>query len=162
MGDREFKVTVNDLKGAVIVADKVSKDTRSRIMKSIKSRSKLEDKVTKALWKRGIRFRKNDKTLYGKPDISIKKYKRVVFIDSCFWHGCEVHGHTPKSNLDYWINKLARNAKRDKEITKFYLEKGWNIKRMWEHEFKKDNFDSAIDEIANFIQIHKSIKGGNE
>ncbi|WP_412728501.1 hypothetical protein [Geobacillus stearothermophilus] len=71
-------------------------------MKAIKSRSQLEDTVSKALWREGYRFRKNDKTLLGKPDISIKKYKVAIFIDSCFWHGCPLHGNMPESNREYW------------------------------------------------------------
>lgn len=90
------------------------------------------------MWKRGFRFRKNDKTLFGNPDIAIKKYKLVIFIDFCFWHGCDVHGHIPKSNVDYWTKKIDRNIKRDKEVNAGYIEKGWNIKRMWEHKLKKE------------------------
>ena len=62
-------------------------------MQAIKSQSKLEDKITTALWRKGIRFRKNVKSLFGKPDIAIKKYKIAIFIDSCFWHVCELHGN---------------------------------------------------------------------
>ncbi|ESU32668.1 hypothetical protein G3A_10010 [Bacillus sp. 17376] len=140
------------------MVDTVSEETRSRMMKSIKSRSKLEDNVTKALWNKGVRYKKNDKTLFGKPDISIKKYKIVIFIDSCFWHGCEVHGHFPKSNLEYWIKKLERNGGRDKEATKYYKAKEWNIKRIWEHELKKDKFAKMINELVDFIQEIKKAK----
>lgn len=123
-------------------------------MQAIKSRSKLEDKVTIALWRRGIRFRKNVKTLFGNPDIAIKKYKVVIFIDSCFWHVCDLHGNTPKSNQDYWSKKLDRNKERDLEVNRYYSENGWFILRVWEHEFKHD-FDSAIEKIAMFIQDAK-------
>jgi len=125
-------------------------------MKAIKSQSALENKVSKALWKMGIRFRKNVK-LFGKPDISIKKYKIVIFIDSCFWHCCPIHGNMPKSNQDYWEKKLERNKKRDNEVNKYYEENGWNILRVWEHEFK-ENFHKAISKIANFIRKIKDIK----
>lgn len=132
----------------------MSKEQRRKNMQAIRSQSRLENQVSRELWRRGVRFRKNDKTLFGNPDISIKKYKIVIFIDSCFWHGCEDHGNRPKSNQDYWDKKLARNRARDIEVTDYYKENNWHIKRMWEHEIKMD-FEKAVDELAVFIQRSK-------
>lgn len=132
--------------------DKFSSETRSKIMKSIKAESKLENRVSKAIWNEGIRFRKNDKTLFGKPDLSIKKYKLVIFIDSCFWHNCDIHGHIPKSNQEYWIKKISRNIERDKQVTSFYCEKNWNILRIWEHQLRKKNFEKTIIETVEYIE----------
>lgn len=131
--------------------DNLTKEQRRKNMQAIKSKSKLEDLVTKELWKRGIRFRKNVKELFGKPDIAIKKYKVVVFIDSCFWHVCPIHGNVPKSNEAYWGKKLERNQKRDIEVTKYYIENGWRILRIWEHEIKED-INSVLDKIVDTIQ----------
>ncbi|OIR59889.1 very short patch repair endonuclease [Bacillus sp. FMQ74] len=136
------------------MADKHTKEQRRKNMQAIKSQSKLEDIATAELWRRGMRFRRNVKSLFGKPDIAIKKYKIVVFIDSCFWHGCDIHGNMPKSNKEYWEAKLKRNKVRDSEVTSYYKEKGWNILRIWEHEFKKD-FNMAIDKIEKFIKETK-------
>jgi DNA mismatch endonuclease, patch repair protein len=122
-------------------------------MKAIKSQSSLENKVSEALWKKGFRFRKNAK-MFGKPDISIKKYKVVIFIDSCFWHCCPLHGNMPKTNQEYWTKKLQRNISRDKEVNKYYINNGWNLLRVWEHEFKRD-YEATVNYIANFI--HESI-----
>lgn len=134
------------------MADKVPEEIRSKNMRAIRStHTKLEDMVTKELWKRGFRFTKNNASLKGKPDISIKKYKIVIFIDSCFWHLCELHGHIPKSNVDYWYQKLNRNKQRDIDITSYYKNNGWNILRIWEHEIKED-FSKSIEKIASFIQ----------
>jgi DNA mismatch endonuclease (patch repair protein) len=119
-------------------------------MRAIKSRSRLEDKVSKALWRAGYRFRKNDKSLMGKPDISIKKYKVAIFIDSCFWHGCPLHGNMPRSNKDYWKKKLSRNKERDREVNNYYETNGWNYLRVWEHDLKQ-SFDHAIEKIKQFI-----------
>ena len=135
------------------MADNLTKEQREKNMKAIKSQSALENKVSKALWRLGIRFRKNVK-LYGKPDIAIKKYRIVIFIDSCFWHCCPIHGNMPKSNKDYWEKKLQRNKIRDIEVNAFYKENGWNILRVWEHEFKED-FNATINKIVNFIQEKK-------
>ncbi|WP_372814288.1 very short patch repair endonuclease [Paenibacillus sp.] len=134
------------------MADKVSKEVRSKNMKSIRSISELEGLVSKELWRRGLRFRKNSKKLFGKPDISIKKYRVVIFIDSCFWHFCDLHGRYPKSNIEYWEKKLNRNKQRDIEVTEYYKNKGWNVLRIWEHQVKND-FDKTIDEILEFIDF---------
>ncbi len=134
--------------------DKVNNNTRSKIMKSIKSTSKLEDLVCKALWRRGIRFRRNVKDLFGKPDIAIKKYQLVIFIDSCFWHFCPKHGHMPLSNTLYWTNKLHRNIRRDFIVNSYYEDKKWNVLRIWEHQVRKE-FDNTIDLIIHFIETCK-------
>ncbi|WP_339192788.1 very short patch repair endonuclease [Paenibacillus sp. FSL W8-1287] len=133
------------------MVDKLSPSDRSKNMSKIKgSHTKLEDMVTKELWARGFRFRKNVRKLEGKPDIAIKKYKIVIFIDSCFWHFCDIHGHIPKSKIDFWTTKLERNKQRDVEVTSHYLSKNWNILRVWEHELKND-FENTILKISDFI-----------
>ncbi|MDD1515788.1 very short patch repair endonuclease [Priestia megaterium] len=137
------------------MADTVSKEQRRKNMQAIRSQSKLENQVSRELWKRGIRFRKNDKSLFGKPDISIKKYKIVIFIDSCFWHACKLHGNRPKSNREYWDKKLARNKERDNEVKEYYKQNGWNLKRVWEHEIK-ENLDQTVDCIVFFIEQAKT------
>lgn len=130
-------------------------EQRSRNMRAIKSQSALENMVSKALWKNGIRFRKNNKDLFGKPDISIKKYKIVIFIDSCFWHVCPIHGNWPKTNKEFWEEKLKKNVIRDIEVTKFYRKNGWHIIRVWEHDLKED-FNKKINELITFITEVKS------
>lgn len=142
--------TKKQLTGVILMADKVSPEERSRIMGKIRAQSKLENRLSKELWKRGIRFRKNTRKLFGTPDISIKKYKIVVFVDSCFWHMCPIHGNRPKSNQEFWDKKLLRNQERDREVTEYYLEKGWHIKRIWEHEIKKD-INQVTDDLVDFI-----------
>jgi DNA mismatch endonuclease, patch repair protein len=134
-----------------VMTDNLTKEQRRKNMQAIKSQSKLENKVTRELWKQGIRFRKNVKSLPGKPDIAIKKYKLVIFIDSCFWHVCPLHGNMPKSNQEYWIRKLNRNQARDKEVNQYYKENGWKILRVWEHELKKD-LQLTIDKMKAFIR----------
>lgn len=135
--------------------DTVSKEQRRKNMQAIRSQSQLENLVTKELWKRGVRFRKNVKSLFGKPDIAIQKYKIAIFIDSCFWHACPIHGNRPKSNQEYWDAKLARNKKRDSDVNQYYVERGWSVKRIWEHEIKED-LEKAIDDIIRFITNAKS------
>ncbi|MGN7232833.1 very short patch repair endonuclease [Priestia megaterium] len=139
------------------MTDNMSKEQRRKNMQAIRSQSKLENRVSRELWNRGIRFRKNDKSLFGKPDISIKKYKVVIFIDSCFWHACELHGNRPKSNQEYWDKKLSRNKQRDAEIIEFYNQKGWYLKRVWEHEIK-ENLKLTVDNLVLFIEQAKRLQ----
>jgi DNA mismatch endonuclease, patch repair protein len=136
------------------LSDTVSKATRSRMMSNIKSVSQLEKVINKELWKKGVRVRRNVKDLFGKPDWAIKKYKIVIFLDSCFWHVCPLHGNMPKNNREFWEKKLLRNVERDKEVTEYYKNKGWKILRLWEHEFKED-FDQSIDRMLDFINANK-------
>ncbi|WP_144475684.1 very short patch repair endonuclease [Cytobacillus oceanisediminis] len=132
-------------------------EQRSKIMSSIKAISKLESIVTQELWRKGFRFRRNVRGMVGTPDIAIKKYKVVIFIDSCFWHFCPIHGKMPKSNVDFWKKKLERNQERDKEHTQYYLQRGWHILRIWEHEIRND-FDITIEKISSFIRDAKAIE----
>lgn len=132
------------------MTDRITREQRSQVMKSIKAQSILENEVSKALWHKGVRFRKNVRSLFGNPDISIKKYKIVIFIDSCFWHACPIHGNIPKSNTDFWSDKLKRNKERDLEVNAYYKDKGWSVIRIWEHELK-DDFDGVIERIYQII-----------
>jgi len=138
------------------MADMMTPEQRRKNMQAIRSISKLESIVSKELWNKGYRFRRNTKDLFGKPDISIKKYKIVIFIDSCFWHQCPIHGNMPKTNVEYWKPKLERNVERDKEVDEYYKLKGWTIKRIWEHDVK-NNFEKTIDQICALIDKNKKV-----
>lgn len=134
------------------MVDRLSKEQRSKLMQAVKGKNTLlESKVTKELWHKGIRFRKNVKSLPGKPDIAIKKYKIAIFIDSCFWHGCPSHCKIPKSNVEYWTSKIQRNIQRDLEISEYYKTIGWTVFRIWEHELK-DDFEGVINKIVFAIR----------
>ena len=138
------------------MADNLTKEQRHKNMTNIRStNTRIEKDVTKALWNLGYRFRKNVKTLPGKPDIAIQKYKIVIFLDSCFWHKCPEHFKKPKSNLEYWEPKIKRNIERDAEINQYYKDNNWHILRIWEHEIKKNNFQNTIEKIKNFIENYK-------
>ncbi|WP_191556983.1 very short patch repair endonuclease [Metabacillus idriensis] len=139
------------------MVNKISEEKRKKIMGSIKGKNtKLESMVSKELWHRGIRFRKNVKSLYGTPDIAIKKYKIVIFIDSCFWHACELHGTLPQKNQMFWIKKFNRNKERDFEVNNYYIQKQWHLLRIWEHDLKRD-FVGSINKIVNLIKFSKMI-----
>ena len=121
--------------------DIFSKKKRSEIMSRVKNKeSKIEKKIGKILWAQGFRYRKNVSSLMGKPDFANKKEKTVIFVDSCFWHGCERHKNLPKSNKDFWVKKILRNKERDTEVSKYYRNLKWKIIRIWEHDLNQNNF----------------------
>lgn len=121
------------------MVDIFSKTKRSDIMSKVKNKdSKIEIALRKALWKEGYRYRKNSTKYFGKPDIILPKYKTVIFVDSCFWHGCKKHGSMPATRTEFWEKKIARNKERDKEVNQHYKKEGWQLIRVWEHELKKD------------------------
>jgi len=129
------------------MVDTVSKKKRSETMRAIRSKdSKIEVEFRKAIWRAGFRYKKNPIKYFGKPDLVLKKYKTVIFIDSCFWHGCKRHCRLPSSNKKYWIEKVERNKKRDKEVNYYYRKTGWRIIRVWEHGLLK-NLDKVITKI---------------
>ena len=121
-------------------------------MSKIKNKdTKIEIAFRKALWQKGFRYRKNPKGYFGKPDLVLKKYRTVIFVDSCFWHGCAKHCRIPATNKKYWINKIRGNKKRDSEVTRYYKKKGWKIFRIWEHELIK-NPERSTESIVNFLR----------
>ena len=133
--------------------DKLTKEQRRKNMRAIKSKgSKIEQILGKVLWKKGFRYRKNDKTVFGKPDFTFKKLKIAIFCDSEFWHGkdWEIKKHEHKSNIDFWQKKIERNIKRDKEVNQKLLIEGWQVLRFWGKEIEK-NTDFCVNKIENAI-----------
>ena len=138
------------------MTDTVSKKKRSEIMSKIKSKdTKIEIEFRKAIWKAGFRYRKNSKGYFGKPDLVLKKYKTVIFIDSCFWHGCKKHCRLPSTRKNYWIPKIERNKQRDKEVNQHYKKMGWKIIRVWEHNINKnlDKIIAKVNKVLNNVEI---------
>jgi len=78
-------------------------------------------------------------------------YKTTIFVDSCFWHGCKKHCRIPSVRKNYWTQKIARNAERDKKVSKHYKKQGWKIVRIWEHELLEVS-DKCISKIVAFLK----------
>jgi DNA mismatch endonuclease Vsr len=120
--------------------DKLNKEQRRKNMQAVKSSgTKIERILAKLLWKNGFRYRKNDKTVFGKPDFIIKKYKIAIFCDGEFWHGKDwaVRKKDHKTNKKFWYDKIERNIERDKEVNKKLKKQNWTIFRFWETEIEK-------------------------
>ena len=122
-------------------------------MQAIKSKdTTIELALRKALWHKGIRYRKNFKGLPGKPYIAITKYKIAVFCDSDYWHGYDWENRKQriKSNRDYWVPKIERNIQRDKEVTEALEKAGWKVLRFWEFQIRKE-LDSCIEAVSTSV-----------
>ncbi|MDR1914980.1 MAG: very short patch repair endonuclease [Synergistaceae bacterium] len=124
------------------MADMFDQKKRSEIMSRVHSSNTTpEIKVRKLLHEMGYRFRLHMRDLPGNPDIVLSKYKTVIFVHGCFWHGCPTCKHAqirPKTNSDYWNTKLDRTLKRDKEKKSELENMGWRVLTIWECETKKD------------------------
>ena len=137
--------------------DKLTKEQRTKNMKAVKATgSKIETALAKALFARGHRYRKNDKTVYGKPDLTFKKLKIAVFVDSEFWHGrdWQTRKHDHKSNQAFWLSKIERNIERDKEVNLQLLKERWIILRFWGSDIQK-NLQTCITKIEKKINEAK-------
>ena len=137
--------------------DRHTPEQRRKNMQAVKSKgTKIEIVLGKALWNKGYRYRKNVKTIFGKPDFVFRKYKTVVFCDSEFWHGkdWEDKKNEIKSNRDFWIKKIERNIERDKEVNRKLREQGWTVLRFWGNDILK-NTDYCVNEIEKEIRKHR-------
>jgi len=117
------------------MADSLSKEKRSWNMSRIRSKDTKPEKIVRSLLHRmGYRFRLHVKSLPGKPDIVLPKYKTVIFVHGCFWHrhnGCK-YAYTPQSRVDFWNKKFADNIERFKAVKKTLTKLGWKVVIIWE------------------------------
>lgn len=137
------------------------KKTRSYNMSCIKNKNtKPEDIVAKYLFSQGFRYRRNVKNLPGTPDIVLRKYNTVIFVNGCFWHmheGCE-YFVCPKDNAEFWRNKLLRNKERDVEKIEQLKKLGWTVLIVWECQLKHGNSESTLQELVKYIRNMKNGK----
>lgn len=153
--------------------DKLTPEQRKKNMRAVKSKgSKIEETLAKQLWNQGIRYRKNNKSIFGTPDLTIKKFKIAIFCDGEFWHGkdWEIRKHDHKTNQDFWIHKIEKNMQRDLLVNERLKQEGWTVIRFWgkdilknslecvdtikRHMTKKNNFDKSIS-LSNILKDKK-------
>lgn len=134
--------------------DNHTKQQRSYNMSRIKSKnSKPEAVVRRFLFSKGFRYRKNVKKLPGCPDIVLKKYKTIIFINGCFWHKHDcLEFVLPKSNNEYWLNKVNRNKERDEENINKLKILGWKVITIWECQLNKKIIKDNLNSLVNKIQ----------
>ena len=135
------------------MVDNLSSDIRSMNMSHIRSiNSSPEEIVRKYLFSRGMRYRKNVKTLPGKPDIVLSKHKTVIFVNGCFWHRHDCGRFVwPSSNANYWRKKINRNIARDKRTHKVLTKMGWRVLVIWECELKRPVAKINLEHLYNSI-----------
>ena len=126
-------------------------EQRSRCMAAISGKdTKPEMVVRRFLFSKGLRYRVNNRKLSGSPDIVLKKYKTIIFIDGCFWHGHEgcKYYRLPKTNVDFWRHKIAMNIARDYSNNVDLKLAGWRVIRIWECEIKtKAQRNTALEAL---------------
>lgn len=125
----------------LVVSDKFSPEKRNEIMSRIRGKeTTIEVRVRSYLFSMGLRFRKNDRRYPGTPDVVLPKYRTVIFINGCFWHGhenCKLF-KMPKSNIDFWRNKILKNKANDEKNQLLLEEMGFQVITIWECELKSD------------------------
>ena len=134
------------------MADVFSPEKRSEVMSKIRSKNtRPEERVRKWLFKKGFRYRKNVTALPGKPDVVLARYKAVVFVHGCFWHGhdgCKYY-RVPKTRAEWWLAKINHNRKRDEEVQAILRACGWKVFVLWECELRRAaEVDVRLEKLA--------------
>ena len=159
--------------------DKLTPQQRHVCMSHIRSRdTKPELKVRRWLWSHGYRYRLNVKSVPGKPDIVMRKYRTAIFVNGCFWHGHQVNLQfdnaqftiensecckIPQTNREFWIHKIERNMKRDKRNYEVLHENGWYVIVVWECQLTAKRLDNTMRGVErllneNFLSIYRRHK----
>lgn len=139
------------------MSDIVSPSQRHNIMSQIHSScTKPELRLRYTLWRLGFRYLVNDKRLPGSPDIVLPKYKTVIFVHGCFWHGhkgCKKYT-VPKTNTEFWTAKVSRNQERDQEAWRKLEAKGWSVIIVWECELEKRKMEETVLRVTAEIRAN--------
>ncbi|MFL9844072.1 very short patch repair endonuclease [Flavobacterium rhizosphaerae] len=128
-------------------------EQRSKNMAAIKATgTKPEIFLAKKLWALGYRYRKNNKTVFGKPDFTFKKYKIAIFIDSEFFHGKNFYTKKkPATNTEFWERKILGNIERDRKVNEFLINDGWVVLRFW----AKDVYNRTMEILSEIETCFK-------
>ena len=133
------------------MSDVLTPTQRHRCMSHIRNKAtKPEMLVRRWLWAHGYRYRQNVKSVPGKPDIVMRKYRTAIFVNGCFWHGHEGCSQfvMPKSNTDFWRTKIARNRERDRQNYDILINNGWQVLVIWQCNLTKDKLESTMQSVA--------------
>jgi DNA mismatch endonuclease (patch repair protein) len=139
------------------MVDIVDSLTRSRMMSGIRGKNtKPEILLRKALFRRGFRYKLHAQALPGKPDLVLSKYKAVIMVHGCFWHGHQCHLFKwPSSNVDFWRQKILDNVKRDKKCVSALQAAGWKVGIVWECALKgkrKKDLAAMVEGLCVWLQ----------
>ena len=138
------------------MTDVFSKEKRSQIMSKIRGRDTLpEKKVRSIIHRMGFRFSLHKKDLPGKPDIVLTRHKKIVLVHGCFWHGhnkCKF-AYTPKTNTEFWVEKIKKNITRDKKVKQELQKRGWKVLEIWECEISYPK--KLLQKISEFLEENR-------
>ena len=151
------------------MSDVLTPTQRHRCMSRIRSKAtKPEMAVRRWLWAHGYRYRLNVKSVPGKPDIVMRRYRTAIFVNGCFWHGHEGCSKfvMPKSNTAFWQTKIARNRERDRQNYEVLLQNGWQVIVLWECQLQPKQLEHTMQQTAlalnqNFLTIAQRAKRGH-
>ena len=139
------------------MSDTMTPQQRHYCMSRIRGKAtKPELIVRQWLWSHGYRYRLNVKSVPGKPDIVLRKYRTALFVNGCFWHGHEGCSKyvVPKSNTEFWISKIDRNKERDRKEYEALHEAGWQVIVIWECQLKKTNTEETMRKVEHSLNSH--------
>ena len=141
------------------MADTLSKEGRSALMKRVKQKNTAPELIVrKALYKRGLRYKIGDTKLPGRPDLSFPRYRAVVFVHGCFWHGHDCRaGRLPTTNIDFWAPKIEGNRIRDTRKEETLRELGWRVFIVWQCELHADEGGHLLDALAAAIRSNPTV-----
>ena len=142
------------------MTDVLTRAQRRSNMAAIHSASTMpEINLRRSLWHRKFRYRVNVKRLPGSPDIVLPKYRSVIFVHGCFWHGhkdCKNYT-VPKTNTEFWVAKVARNRERDQAVWRKLEALGWKVIIVWECQLKKTNIEDTMERVVSELQHNREV-----
>jgi DNA mismatch endonuclease, patch repair protein len=135
------------------MVDVFSKRKRSDVMSRIRSQGNRDTELAliRLFRTHGITGWRRQRPLAGKPDFVFPAKRLAIFVDGCFWHGCEAHSKPPKSNCEYWSQKLLRNQQRDRIVNAALRNGGWRVLRLWEHDLARRNENHCLRRILSAL-----------
>ena len=142
------------------MTDRLTPAQRHLVMSHIHGKgTKPELKVRQWLWRHGYRYRLNVKSVPGKPDIVMRKYRTAIFVNGCFWHGHPTCCKIPSSNQEFWVNKIRRNQERDRHNYQLLHDNGWQVIVIWECQLKPKHIEQTMNEVElllndKFLSLH--------
>lgn len=146
------------------MVDVFTQQKRSEVMSAIRGRGNrsTEWRLRARLIAAGISgWRLNASDIVGKPDFVFDKNRIAVFVDGCFWHGCQKCRNIPTSNYDFWFTKIEANRKRDRKVSRNLKESGWHVIRFWEHELKRAPA-KCIETVKSALQTQDGTQHGGQ
>ena len=139
------------------MTDRLTPAQRHKVMSHIRSRNtKPELKVRQWLWRHGYRYRLNVKSVPGKPDIVMRRYRTAIFVNGCFWHGhdgCDKF-KIPQTNVEFWQNKINRNRERDQQNYQVLHDNGWQVIVVWECQLTPKRIEETMLQVELLLNEH--------